>query len=431
MKKLVLFLMLVSALVACAPSAPAQPSASAPGVPKGKLVLLLSESPEGMVGYQGIIDAFAQAHPDIQVMINNASDEDLFLERLTADFAAQTPPDIFITDYPLFAQFAVKGALQPLDDYIAKSQDIHPSNYYPAAMDAFKFKGKQYCIPENLSSLEVYYNKKLFTAANLPFPKAGWTWDEFLRDARALTKGNQQYGAGIDPESIRLMPFLWAHGAEFVDNSDLPTKLTLDSPTALEAFQWFVNLQVKEHVVPSRADEATEDSQSRFEHGTMGMYFMSRVATPDLRATIRDFDWDVAPMPADKSTVTILHSDGYCIPSAGKNKDAAWAFVEFANNMAGQQIIAKTGRTVPSLRSVAQSPLFLNAEVPPASSQIYLDMASNMRAVPTMTTWGEIEDTVNKEIERAFYGDISVNEAARTAVSETQEYFKQNQTDMK
>jgi len=47
-----------------------------------------------------------------------------------------------------------------------------------------------------------------------------------------------------------------------------------------------------------------------------------------------------------------------------------------------------------------------------------------------MTTWTEIEDVLNQEIKRAFYGDISVDEAIAAAMSQTQEYFKQNQADL-
>jgi len=420
----ILFGTFLAALMIGACSAP-----SAAQKPGGEIRFVVSEDAAGVKGYQQIIDAFQKAQPTVKVNLSNVPDDAEFLKRLAADFAAKTPPDVFVINYRRFGEFAIKGALAPMDDYVAKSTAIKPGEFYPAALDAFKFKGKQYCLPQNLSSLEVYYNKKLFAAANLPMPKLGWTWDEFLSDARALTKGNQ-YGAGISPQVIRVAPFIWAHGGELVDDPNQPTKLTLDSPAALEAFQWFVNLQVKEHVVPSQADEATESSQTRFQNGKLGMFFQSRVITPDLRETIKDFEWDVAPMPGDKNTATILHSDGYCITSGAKNKDAAWAFVEFANSAEGQKIIVGSGRTVPSLKGVAESPLFLTTSFAPANNRIYLDMAPNIRRVPIMTTWLEIEDRVNAEIKRAFYGGASVQEAARAAVSGTAEYFKQNADDL-
>ena len=433
MKRVFFFLLFVGVVVACTPSAaPTNPTSSS--APNGEIILLLNESPEGVAGYQQIIDAFAKVQPGIKVTINNIADGGQFLQRLAADFAAKKPPDVFVINYRRFGQFAIKGTLEPLDSYIAQSQTIRTRDFYPVALEAFKFKGKQYCMPQNLSSLEVYYNKKLFTAANIPLPKEVWTWNDFLVAARALTKSTNgkvvQYGLGVDPVTLRLAPFIWAHGSELVDNENNPTKLTLDSARAREAIQWFVDLSVKEHVVPSKADLATENAQSRFQHGTLGMFLQSRAVTPELRSTIKDFDWDVAPLPRDNNVVTVLHSDGYCITSGSKNKSAAWAFVEFANGAEGQKTIVTSGRTVPSLQAVAESPLFLSSNLPPAGSRVYLDMAPNIRRVPIMTTWLEIEDIMNKEIQRAFYGDASVNDAIRAMMSQTQEFFKQSQIDV-
>ncbi len=47
---------------------------------------------------------------------------------------------------------------------------------------------------------------------------------------------------GIDPQLIRLAPFIWQNGGDIVDNLDHPTRFTLDTPEAKEAFQWFVDL---------------------------------------------------------------------------------------------------------------------------------------------------------------------------------------------
>ena len=428
MKKIVLFLVLACTIVACVPATPA------PTAPEHEIVLMLSEAPEALAGYQQIADEFAKAHPGLKVTINNIPDGGDFMKRLAADFAANTPPDVFIINYRRFGQFAIKGALEPIDAYLAQSQTLKLSDFYPAAVEAFQFDGRQYCLPQNLSSLEVYYNKDLFAAANVPLPTANWTWDEFLNAARALTKSENgqtvQYGLGVDPVTLRLAPFIWAHGGELVDDPNNPTRLALDSTPAREAFQWFVDLQAKEHVVPSKADEATEKSQSRFQHGTLAMFLQSRVVTPELRDTTKDFEWDVAPLPRNENQVTMLHSDGYCLTTGSKDKAAAWSFVEFANGMEGQKILVSSGRTVPSLKQVAESPLFLDAQLPPANSRVYLDMAPHIRRVPVMATWVEIEDVLNQEIKRAFYGEATVDEAISAAMSQTQEYFPHNQAEL-
>ncbi|MCG3209544.1 MAG: hypothetical protein FOGNACKC_03171 [Anaerolineae bacterium] len=437
MKKLFLLLLFIWTLPACAPaqqaSTPAAPTPAAPTTPEHKIVLMLSEAPEALAGYQQIVDEFAKIEPGLKVTINNIPDSGEFMKRLAADFAANTPPDVFIVNYRRFGQFAIKGALEPMDAYLAQSQALKLSDYYPAAVEAFQFDGRQYCLPQNLSSLEVYYNKNLFTAANVPLPSANWTWDDFLNAARALTKAENgqtvQYGLGVDPVTLRLAPFIWAHGGELVDDPTNPTQLALDSAPARKAFQWFVDLQVKEHVVPSKADEATEKSLSRFQHGTLAMFFQSRAITPELRDTIKDFEWDVAPLPRDVNVASVLHSDGYCLTASSKDKAAAWSFIEFANGIKGQKLLVTSGRTVPSLKQVAESPLFLDTQLPPANSRVYLDMAPNIRRVPVMAAWTEIEDVLNQEIKRAFYGEASVGEAISAAMSQTQEFFPQNQAE--
>lgn len=47
-----------------------------------------------------------------------------------------------------------------------------------------------------------------------------------------------------------------------------------------------------------------------------------------------------------------------------------------------------------------------------------------------MTTWPQVEDIVNREIQRAFYGDATVEEAARAANEATRDLFSQSLRDM-
>jgi len=154
------------------------------------------------------------------------------------------------------------------------------------------------------------------------------------------------------------------------------------------------------------------------------MYFNSRRPVPTLR-TIESFDWDVAPLPRGSQPATVLHADGYCMAGKSKDKEAAWKFIEYANSPKGQEIVARTGRTVPSLRSVAESAAFLDPTQKPANSQVWLDAVPTLRTVPVISNWPAIEDAASKEVERAFYGQATVEEAAAAADSLTASLFQQ------
>jgi multiple sugar transport system substrate-binding protein len=156
---------------------------------------------------------------------------------------------------------------------------------------------------------------------------------------------------------------------------------------------------------------------------TLGMWLLSRRVVPALR-TSSGFTWDVAPMPMKKEKASILHSDAYCISKASKNKDLAWKFVEYANGPVGQTIAAKTGRTVPSLKSIAKSPVYLESDKPPASSHVWLDAEPYLRQTPQIGTWPDIELRANAAIEQAFYGNITVDEAIKEIEEQTTQSFK-------
>ena len=132
----------------------------------------------------------------------------------------------------------------------------------------------------------------------------------------------------------------------------------------------------------------------------------------------------IATLPLAEVPAGILHSDGYCLAAAAENKEAAWTFIEFANSVEGQTLIAASGRTVPSLISVAESPAFLDGQ-PPANSQVFLDTIPLLKAVPIMSTWVGIEETAGQEVERAFYGEATIDEAIAAADELTRPFFEE------
>jgi multiple sugar transport system substrate-binding protein len=391
------------------------------------LSFLVFGEPAEAKAFVDVGKGFEQANPAVKVNTVAVPSQPNHLLKLATSFAAGDPPDVWVIDYRRFGLLQNAGVVEPAEPYLDKSTVIKKSDFYQEPLKPFTYNGQLQCIPMNMSSLEVYYNKDLFDKAQVPYPKDGWTWDDFLQAAIAITKlstpDEKIYGMGIDPQLIRLAPFVWQNGGDIVDNVEHPTKLTLDTPQAKEAFQWFVDLQVKHHVVASQEENASEQDQTRFMFNTLGMWLLSRRVVPALRTT-SGFTWDVAPMPRNKEQASILHTDAYCISKASKNKELAWKFVEYANGPTGQVIAAKTGRTVPSLKSVAESPVYLESDKPPASSKVFLDAEPYLRETPQIGTWPDIELRANAAIEQAFYGNITVDEAIKEIEEQTAGSFK-------
>ena len=149
----------------------------------------------------------------------------------------------------------------------------------------------------------------------------------------------------------------------------------------------------------------------------------SRRSTPTFR-TIADFDWDVAALPQFREQAGILHSDAYCLTRASENKDAAWSFMEYALGPEGARLVARSGRTVPSLKEVAESEAFLDPTAKPASSRVFLETIPVIRRVPSVSTWPEIEDAAAPILEEALYEGEPASEVARRLREATDAIFE-------
>ncbi len=191
--------------------------------------------------YEALVAAFHAKQTDVKVQLTHIPGQSEYRQRLAADFAAGTPADIVLINYRRFAGFAAKGTLEPLGPYLDKSSLIKRDDFYAESMGAFDWNGQLTCIPQNLSSLVVYYNKNLFDQAGLDYPKDDWTWDDFQATAKALTLDAdndgtpEQYGLGTEASIFRVTPFIWQNGGDLVDNPAKPTSLNLNTPEAAGA----------------------------------------------------------------------------------------------------------------------------------------------------------------------------------------------------
>jgi multiple sugar transport system substrate-binding protein len=380
---------------------------------------LVFGEPEELRAYRTLITAYERREDSGPVQLIEASDREDLLTRLSTSFAGGTPPDVFLLNYRFYGQFAARGVLEPVAERVEDSDQFEPGDFFPQALEAFEWEGVLTCLPQNVSSLVVYYNRELFRRFGVAEPRPGWTWTEFIVRAGQLTRDGQGrtvaagdpdlgavrptiYGLGVEPTVIRLAPLVWSNGGELFDDAERPTRFALERPAAQVALQEFLKLRADYGVVPSDSDVEAEDDESRFQNGRLAMLLSSRRSTPTFR-TITDFDWDVAPLPVLGKPAGILHSDAYCMAKQSSAKDDAWRFVEFANSPEGQRIVARTGRTVPSLQAVARSDAFLDPAAKPRSSRVFLDGIPTIRRVPTISTWPEIEDAAEGILENGLY----------------------------
>ena len=413
--------------------------------------------------YQQLAAAFEAAHPDITVALVglDSGDASLRLDTLMTspdrpwlqrggpyqswlwrELASPTAPDVFVLSYQRFPAYAARGILEPLDPYLRASTALDANDLYPDALDAFRATDIADdglgAIPLNASSLVVYYNSDLFAQRGVSVPTDGWSWEEFATAAEALTFNRDRdgqigvHGLAIEPRLSRSAAFVWGAGGDLIDDPVQPTRLTLDTPEAQEGLRWFAELgPAGRNVTPTSLEARQVNDLARFAAGRAAMFVHTRRVVPVLREA-KNLNWDVAPLPVGATPANVLHTDGLCLLAGARDKEAAWSFIEFAVGPVGQAVLAATGRTVPSLRSIAESDAFLRGtSLPlqfggeplgllPKRGRVFLDNVAVSRRLPAMATLPAVEGMFDRAFKQAFYVDADVPTATATIARDIQ-----------
>jgi multiple sugar transport system substrate-binding protein len=412
----VVVLLLIGAMLLAACS-------SSSGSESDVIQVQVSGEAEEITVYESLVNAFEKEHPDIDVQLVPVADKDDHLAKLTTSFSTGNPPDVYLINFREYSQYVARGAVDAVGPYLGEA-GVDLDDYYEPPIEAFTYDGELQCMPQNISSLVVYYNTKLFKAAGLKRPPAGWDWAEFRRYALELTRGDVR-GLGVEPNVIRLAPFVWSNGGELTDDPENPSRFTFEDPASREALDFIVSMVRDDRVVPTEEEIAAQDLETRFVSSKLGMLLSSRREVPAFRE-VAGLRFDVAPLPTAEQPAGILHSDAYCMASGAPAPDDAFEFVRFATAKQGQTITALGGRTVPSMIEVAESGAFLDPTRAPRHSNVFLDGVDFIRRTPVIPTWPEIEDEAEEILTRVFYEEgYSISDGLRELDEATTTLFEE------
>lgn len=407
-----------------------------------------------LLAYAHLVEQFEAAFPSITVKTMPIASRNIppegrplpsggYPEWLRQAFTTGDPPDVFLLGYRDIGRYVSKNAVEALGAYLSGSSVFAEDDFYPAALDAFRspFLGDDDlgAIPQNASSLVVYYNVDMFDAMGIDRPAPGWSWDEFAAAAQAMTldlDGDGRidvHGLAIEPTITRYAAFIWGAGGEVYDDVFAPTKLLIDSVPAMKGIRWLTSLGKSGlNVTPTQLEARNLDDTRRFRSGRAAMLVQSRRVTTFLRGNSQ-ISWDVAPLPVGDVPVNVLHSDGMAMYKGSKSKDAAWAFIEFAMGPVGQRILAESGRTVPSLRNVAESDAFLKGTsladtfgfgLRPGNARVFLDNIDVSRRLPSEVAWPSVVREVDAELKHAFFVDGDVDTAVTRILERSKPAFE-------
>jgi multiple sugar transport system substrate-binding protein len=390
----------------------------APLAEGAKIVLRVGtgDSGEGLSPHNTIIQQFEAENPDIQVQLEPVGSGDYYARILT-QIAAGDPPDILQIGDDAVPNFVDKGAFVPLDDLINSADyPLDTTIYLPGMLEPGQWNGAQYLLPKDYSPLAVYYNKKLFDAAGIAYPVDGWTWDEFLQTAQALTISDggstTQWGVQLPgPWTTGFEYWVAAAGGRLISEDGSTFIGYMDSPEVQEATQFYADLYNKHAVAPPPADmNAFGGGNPEFDNGTAAMRIFGRWPQSGMLAN-PNIDLGVAPMPVGKARADVLFWGGFGISSLSENQEAAWRFLRYYVGTEGAQTWKDWA--LPAVASVAEEAGLTTDPIEGVWIGALNDLAP--RAYVSTPFWGQTADPALRRVLESVIIDPQADVAALLA----------------
>jgi ABC-type glycerol-3-phosphate transport system substrate-binding protein len=302
--------------------------------------------------YDGLIETFNQEHPHITVERKTARSAEtwryLFRENQVDVFW-------FTSDGDLFKDLYQDGQILSLTPLIQQSASFDPQDFYPSLLEPYNLEGNVWALPAGVNLAVTYYNKDLFDRYNVAYPESGWTWDDLLMAAMATRDPNEGV-YGLVGQPIFVVPFVYQHGGQIVDDWRAPTRLTLDDPLTIEAIEWYTDLIHDYDVMPSpqsAQEQFGNDGSPAYIYwrGKAAMYlgFYSDRGGESWGPQARwQMNWGMVPLPRNERASTLGLLMAYAASADTRHPEACWEWMTYLSEQIPPFVL-------PARRSLAQS----------------------------------------------------------------------------
>ena len=368
---------------------------------------------------QNAVGRFNEDYPNVTVEISMdpiSTGWGDYVTKVFSQFNSGNPHDVYGTAIETFQTFSSRGLFLPLNDYVEANSDF--SDFAPSLFEQASYEGNIHYIPIGWNNIMINYNRDLFDAAGVEYPKKDWSWEEFREAAKKLTvkdaSGNtSQFGYEVPNQFFFVQPWFFSNGTSVL-NEDWTASNMLD-PKVAESLQFLHDLIHVDGVSPIPGKD-TMDSQ--FLAGQVAM--ISRGHWIVQNAIAANLDMDVAIPPKKVNQDTVIGFGGYAVSKNSAHPELAKALIKELTSFETQKEEGEGGGGVPGRKSAAETEAFLKF---PPSAALYYETLPTTRSVPSPANFQEIEKIFIRYYTAMMSGEMSIADGTKRAHDEMEASF--------
>jgi multiple sugar transport system substrate-binding protein len=373
--------------------------------------------------YEGILRDFAQAHPEIPIKPVWVTPGQ-YQVKLRTLLAANQAPDIFrCGDVWVANMLPFLHDITPLVERDAQQIDL--DDIYPEVRAASCYKCRYYFIPSWYNVSLLYYNKKLFDERGVAYPRADWTWDNYIQAARKLTyrrpNGDQIWGSDMTTGWWgEWLIYVRQSGGDLFDPS--VERCTLDSPSAVRGLEFYFDRMSQYHVVAPLGFSPPNG----FAGGKIAMLPGGHVGSWVTYNKLPNLDWDIQVMPRGPFSQKggEIAMDSWGISKTCNNPEAAWTLIKFITSKDGIRRQVLDGHLSIRRSVSAELKQQLTSRRPANRDASYRALQFGQR-IPQSPDFIELAiDIVQPEVDLMLQGRQSPKQAAHKAAAAANQFMK-------
>ncbi|MFI0504122.1 ABC transporter substrate-binding protein [Streptomyces albogriseolus] len=323
---------------------------------------------------------FQKKHPKVKInLVSERSGDKHYTALSNAISAGKGVPDVAQLEYFSIGQYSLTKGLTDLSGYGA---DKLASAYTPGPWNAVTEGDKVYGLPMDSGPMALFYNKKVFDKYKIAVPT---TWDEYLDAARKLHKADPKaYIANDTGDAGFTTSLLWQAGSRPYKVDGTTVKIDFGDANAKKFTDVWQKLIDEKLLAP--VTSWTDDWYKGLGDGTIATLSTGAWMPANFESGVPNASgqWRAAPLPAwtqgDKASAENGGS-ALTVPALAKNKELAYAFVEYANSGEGVASRVSEG-AFPATQAELKSTEFLGKEFPyfggQKANEIFAASAANV-----------------------------------------------------
>jgi len=280
-----------------------------------------------------VLALYGAKHAGVKISEQHSAFAD-YWDKLATETAARDAPDVMRMSMTYFTDYAERGALFDLTDFVGKSIDT--SGMSTGVAKSGILHGKQYGIGQSSIANAIFINNELVDSLGVAKPDENWTWSSFADWSKSVGEagGGKVFGSGDMGGHFEIFePFARQHGTELFTSGG--KSLAVSRDLIEEWWSYWADMR-KAKAVPPASETASETGfdTSAVVKGvvpvTFGWVQQIQFLQPLMKQTL---DLMVPPTVAGgKPGYYVDSQDMWSVASTSKNPDKAADLIDFMIN---------------------------------------------------------------------------------------------------